>query len=66
MSLLFVSVIWFFHSFLFLPIMFQSRSLFVKNLNFKTSDENLRKHFGEHIKEGRILSVKVIIWTLQR
>ncbi|KAH9790124.1 nucleotide binding [Citrus sinensis] len=41
------------------PDRVESRSLFVKNLNFKTSDENLRKHFGEHIKEGRILSVKV-------
>ncbi|XP_059656876.1 multiple RNA-binding domain-containing protein 1 isoform X2 [Cornus florida] len=37
----------------------ESRSLFVKNLNFKTSDESLRKHFGEHVKEGRILSVRV-------
>ncbi|XP_006446262.2 LOW QUALITY PROTEIN: multiple RNA-binding domain-containing protein 1 [Citrus clementina] len=41
------------------PDRVESRSLFVKNLNFKTCDENLRKHFGEHIKEGRILSVKV-------
>ncbi|KAL6499988.1 hypothetical protein OROGR_027898 [Orobanche gracilis] len=37
----------------------QSRSLFVKNLNFKTTEESLRKHFSEHIKEGSILSVKV-------
>ncbi|KAK3020233.1 hypothetical protein RJ639_045469 [Escallonia herrerae] len=37
----------------------QSRSLFVKNLNFKTSDESLKKHFTEHVKEGRILSVRV-------
>ncbi|KAK2983307.1 hypothetical protein RJ640_011630 [Escallonia rubra] len=36
-----------------------SRSLFVKNLNFKTSDESLKKHFTEHMKEGRILSVRV-------
>lgn len=41
------------------PDRVESRSLFVKNLNFKTSDENLRKHFGEHMREGRILSVKV-------
>ncbi|XP_044491836.1 multiple RNA-binding domain-containing protein 1 isoform X3 [Mangifera indica] len=41
------------------PDRVESRSLFVKNLNFKTSDENLRKHFNEHMKEGRILSVKV-------
>ncbi|TXG66342.1 hypothetical protein EZV62_007617 [Acer yangbiense] len=39
--------------------MFRSRSLFVKNLNFKTSDENLRKHFSEHVKEGSIISVRV-------
>ncbi|KAG6717026.1 hypothetical protein I3842_04G077500 [Carya illinoinensis] len=37
----------------------ESRSLFVKNLNFKTSDESLKKHFIEHVKKGRILSVKV-------
>ncbi|CAJ1971923.1 unnamed protein product [Sphenostylis stenocarpa] len=36
-----------------------ARSLFVKNLNFKTTDESLRKHFSELLKEGRILSVKV-------
>ncbi|KAL6500838.1 hypothetical protein OROGR_027346 [Orobanche gracilis] len=38
---------------------FQSRTLFVKNLNFQTTEESLRKHLNEHIKEGRILSVKV-------
>lgn len=51
----------------------QSRSLFVKNLNFKTSDESLKKYFSEHVKEGRILSVRVILliqylifyWTLE-
>ncbi|KAH1215224.1 Multiple RNA-binding domain-containing protein 1 [Glycine max] len=37
----------------------QARSLFVKNLNFKTIDESLRKHLTEHMKEGSILSVKV-------
>ncbi|KAF2321255.1 hypothetical protein GH714_037378 [Hevea brasiliensis] len=37
----------------------ESRSLFVKNLNFKTSDESLKKHFGEHMKEGKILSVRI-------
>uniref|UniRef100_A0A0R0GQ05 RRM domain-containing protein n=1 Tax=Glycine max TaxID=3847 RepID=A0A0R0GQ05_SOYBN len=41
------------------PDRVQARSLFVKNLNFKTIDESLRKHFSEHMKEGRILSVKV-------
>lgn len=39
----------------------QSRSLYVKNLSFKTSDESLKKHFSEQVKEGKIFSVKVII-----
>ncbi|XP_043689812.1 probable RNA-binding protein 19 [Telopea speciosissima] len=37
----------------------QSRSLFVKNLNFKTSDESLRKHFSENVKEGKIQSTRI-------
>ncbi|KAK9131620.1 hypothetical protein Scep_011148 [Stephania cephalantha] len=41
------------------PDRVESRSLFVKNLNFKTSDESLRKHFTENMKEGSIRSVKV-------
>ncbi|GMN60320.1 hypothetical protein TIFTF001_029406 [Ficus carica] len=41
------------------PDRVQSRSLFVKNLNFKTSDESLKKHFVELVKEGTILSVTV-------
>ncbi|KAK1576364.1 hypothetical protein Q3G72_013264 [Acer saccharum] len=41
------------------PDRVESRSLFVKNLNFKTSDENLRKHFSEHMKDGSIISVRV-------
>ncbi|KAK7319649.1 hypothetical protein RJT34_04372 [Clitoria ternatea] len=45
-------------------LQFQSRSLFVKNLNFKTTDESLREHFGkcikEQLKEGAILSAKVM------
>ncbi|KAL6553687.1 hypothetical protein OROGR_007529 [Orobanche gracilis] len=41
------------------PDRVEARSLFVKNLNFQTTDESLRKHLSEHIKEGRILSVKV-------
>lgn len=49
----------------FLKKKFQSRSLFVKNLNFKTSDESLRRHFSEHMKDGTILSVKVIIGCLE-
>ncbi|KAL6995184.1 hypothetical protein U1Q18_005319, partial [Sarracenia purpurea var. burkii] len=41
------------------PERIESRSLFVKNLNFKTSDESLRKHFSEQMKEGKVLSVRV-------
>ncbi|OVA01962.1 RNA recognition motif domain [Macleaya cordata] len=41
------------------PDRVESRSLFVKNLNFRTTDESLKKHFSEKIKEGRIQSVKV-------
>uniref|UniRef100_A0A2P2MME7 Multiple RNA-binding domain-containing protein 1 isoform X1 n=2 Tax=Rhizophora mucronata TaxID=61149 RepID=A0A2P2MME7_RHIMU len=37
----------------------ESRSLFVKNLNFKTSDESLQKHLSEQMKQGRILSIKI-------
>ncbi|XP_024962109.1 multiple RNA-binding domain-containing protein 1 isoform X1 [Cynara cardunculus var. scolymus] len=37
----------------------ESRSLFVKNLNFRTTDEILRKHFVEHIKEGKLRSVRI-------
>ncbi|XP_015958849.1 uncharacterized protein LOC107482784 [Arachis duranensis] len=41
------------------PDRVEGRSLFVKNLNFKTTNESLKKHFNEHMKEGKILSVKV-------
>lgn len=41
------------------PDRIESRSLFVKNLNFKTADESLKKHFSEHMKEGRIQSVRI-------
>ncbi|KAL3715153.1 hypothetical protein ACJRO7_006965 [Eucalyptus globulus] len=37
----------------------QTPSLFVKNLSFKTSDEALKSHFSERMKEGRILNVKI-------
>lgn len=37
----------------------ESRSLFVKNLNFRTTDESLRQHFVEHIKEGKLRSVRI-------
>ncbi|XP_058072276.1 multiple RNA-binding domain-containing protein 1 [Magnolia sinica] len=41
------------------PDRVESRSVFVKNLNFKTTEEGLRKHFSENIKDGKIHSVKV-------
>ncbi|CAA2934592.1 multiple RNA-binding domain-containing 1 isoform X1 [Olea europaea subsp. europaea] len=41
------------------PDRIESRSVYVKNLNFKTSDENLKRHFTEHLEKGRILSVRV-------
>ncbi|GLT59947.1 hypothetical protein SLA2020_327400 [Shorea laevis] len=41
------------------PDRIESRSLFIKNLNFKTSDESLKKHFSEQMKEGKIRSVRV-------
>ncbi|KAI3824603.1 hypothetical protein L1987_06067 [Smallanthus sonchifolius] len=37
----------------------ESRSLFVKNLNFRTTDESLKKHFIEHVKEGKLRSVRI-------
>ncbi|XP_020554084.1 multiple RNA-binding domain-containing protein 1 isoform X2 [Sesamum indicum] len=37
----------------------ESRSLYVKNLNFKTSDDSVKKHFTEHMKGGKILSIRV-------
>lgn len=41
------------------PDRVESRSIFVKNLNFKTTDESLRKHFSENLKSGQICSVKI-------
>ncbi|KAL7089774.1 hypothetical protein ACP275_13G203400 [Erythranthe tilingii] len=41
------------------PDRIESRSLYVKNLNFRSSDENLKTHFAEHMKGGNILSVRV-------
>ncbi|WOK94731.1 multiple RNA-binding domain-containing protein 1 [Canna indica] len=37
----------------------ESRSLFVKNLNFRTSDESLKNQFSGKMKNGTIKSVKV-------
>ncbi|ONK55952.1 uncharacterized protein A4U43_C10F2630 [Asparagus officinalis] len=41
------------------PDRVESRSVFVKNLNFKTSDESLKKHFNNNIKSGSIKSAMV-------
>ncbi|KAG5562409.1 hypothetical protein RHGRI_005218 [Rhododendron griersonianum] len=41
------------------PDRIESRSLYVKNLNFKTSDASLGKHFSELMKEGKVLSARV-------
>ncbi|EOA19643.1 hypothetical protein CARUB_v10003013mg [Capsella rubella] len=38
----------------------ESNVLHVKNLNFKTSDESLKKHLTELVTQGKILSVKII------
>ncbi|CAM6084747.1 unnamed protein product [Calypogeia fissa] len=37
----------------------QARSLFVKNLNFSTTRDGLKKHFEQHIKSGSIKSVTI-------
>lgn len=41
------------------PDRVESRSLYLKNLSFKTSDDTLRKHFSEIMKKGSIHSVKI-------
>ncbi|KAI3455775.1 hypothetical protein Pfo_012438 [Paulownia fortunei] len=41
------------------PDRIESRSLYVKNLNFRTSDESVKRHFAELMKGGKILSVRV-------
>ncbi|KAG7547186.1 RNA recognition motif domain [Arabidopsis suecica] len=38
----------------------QSNVLHVKNLSFKTTDEGLKKHLTKLVKQGKILSVKII------
>ncbi|CAE6087406.1 unnamed protein product [Arabidopsis arenosa] len=38
----------------------ESNVLHVKNLNFKTSEESLKKHLTELVKQGKILSVKIV------
>ncbi|KAJ3684466.1 hypothetical protein LUZ61_013630 [Rhynchospora tenuis] len=41
------------------PDRVESRSLFVKNLNFRTTDELLKQHFSNNTKNGTIKSVKI-------
>ncbi|KAI4370303.1 hypothetical protein MLD38_018667 [Melastoma candidum] len=41
------------------PDRVESRSVFVKNLSFKTSCEALKSHFMAQMKDGKILSVRV-------
>ncbi|CAM8961811.1 unnamed protein product [Rhodiola kirilowii] len=41
------------------PDRVESRSLFVKNLNFKTTEDSLKQHFAGNLKEGKIASVKI-------
>ncbi|CAL5025497.1 unnamed protein product [Urochloa decumbens] len=41
------------------PDRVESRSVFVKNLNFKTTDESLSQHFSTKLKSGSLKSVKV-------
>ncbi|CAH2074076.1 unnamed protein product, partial [Thlaspi arvense] len=38
----------------------ESSVVYVKNLNFKTSEESLEKHLTQVVKQGKILSVKII------
>ncbi|XP_057521728.1 multiple RNA-binding domain-containing protein 1-like isoform X3 [Amaranthus tricolor] len=38
----------------------ESRTLYVTNLNFSTTDECLRKHIKENMQEGKIISVRIV------
>ena len=44
----------------------QARSVFVKNLNFSTTEASLKKHFEQKISQGAVRSVTVrfTLWTL--
>ncbi|KZV56907.1 multiple RNA-binding domain-containing protein 1-like [Dorcoceras hygrometricum] len=37
----------------------ESRTLYVKNLHFKTSELDVKNHFTEHMKGGKLLGVRV-------
>ncbi|CAH9138526.1 unnamed protein product [Cuscuta epithymum] len=37
----------------------ESRSVYIKNLNFRTSDDELKKHFTDRMTEGIIFSVTI-------
>ncbi|CAO2816369.1 unnamed protein product [Amaranthus hypochondriacus] len=39
---------------------FESRTLYVTNLNFSTTDECLGKHIKENMQEGKIISVRIV------
>ncbi|XP_066348229.1 uncharacterized protein [Miscanthus floridulus] len=41
------------------PDRVESRSVFVKNLNFKTTDESLKQHFSTNLKSGSLKSATV-------
>uniref|UniRef100_A0ACD5YAX3 Uncharacterized protein n=1 Tax=Avena sativa TaxID=4498 RepID=A0ACD5YAX3_AVESA len=41
------------------PDRVESRSIFVKNLNFKTTDESLKQHFSTKLKTGSLKSAMV-------
>ncbi|CAD6259656.1 unnamed protein product [Miscanthus lutarioriparius] len=41
------------------PDRVESRSVFVKNLNFKTTDESLKQHFSTKLKSGSLKSATV-------
>ncbi|CAL9226089.1 unnamed protein product [Arabidopsis halleri] len=42
------------------PDVTESNVLHVKNLSFKTTDDGLKKHLTKLVKQGKILSVKII------
>ncbi|CAM8993641.1 unnamed protein product [Rhodiola kirilowii] len=41
------------------PDRVESQTLYVKNLNFKTTEDSLRQHFARNLKEGKISSIKI-------
>lgn len=43
----------------------QARSLFVKNLNFSTTEVSLKKHFDQKITQGSVRSVTVRFYLIK-